>query len=412
MTRRGDKVSAYDALEGLAQLSELARRPDVSGDEHGVVTLPIRDLLPDPLQARRVLPAGLRGRFLAGELAPVEALNAWRELASEDAMEGEVLEARVVRLARSLQAQEQINPITVQSARIGDHERYMIETGERRWWAHWWLVGLENDPRFEMIQAVVVAQASAWRQAAENLQGEPLSAVQEACQVARLVLLEGGTSPGYSLKWGESAPVVELDEGGMGYGFYRRALARRIPQGAWPLIEQATGKGTRYCQYLLGLFRLCDEALETADRAGITESQLRPLASAGATPERQQRIVRLVVQYGLGRDKVASLVGTADLDAAEANLADDHGAGVRKPRTIRSPETIVLDRLAGMSRLLDRTTRSEPSILQVVTRRVVEDGSVSDRLAEIASLHSFLGLLIQELDREVSAGPSSSDTES
>lgn len=412
MTRRGDKVSAYDALEGLAELSELAGRPDVSGDEHGVVTLPIRDLLPDPLQARRVLPAGLRGRFLAGELAPVEALNAWRELASEDAMEGEVLEARVVRLARSLQAQEQINPITVQSVRIGDHERYMIETGERRWWAHWWLVGLENDPRFEMIQAVVVAQASAWRQAAENLQGEPLSAVQEACQVARLVLLEGGTSPGYSLKWGESAPVVELDEGGMGYGFYRRALARRIPQGAWPLIEQATGKGTRYCQYLLGLFRLCDEALETADRAGITESQLRPLASAGTTPERQQRIARLVVRYGLGRDKVASLVGTADLDAAEANLADDHGAGVRKPRTIRSPETIVLDRLAGMSRLLDRTTRSEPSILQVVTRRVVEDGSVSDRLAEIESLHSFLGLLIQELDREVSAGPSSSDTES
>ncbi|NOR84001.1 MAG: hypothetical protein GQ526_10970 [Ardenticatenales bacterium] len=412
MTRRGDKVSAYDALEGLAQLSELARRPDVSGDEHGVVTLPIRDLLPDPLQARRVLPAGLRGRFLAGELAPVEALNAWRELASEDAMEGEVLEARVVRLARSLQAQEQINPITVQSVRIGDHERYMIETGERRWWAHWWLVGLEKDTRFEMIQAVVVAQASAWRQAAENLQGEPLSAVQEACQVARLVLLEGGTSPGYSLKWGESAPVVELDEGGMGYGFYRRALARRIPQGAWPLIEQATGKGTRYCQYLLGLFRLCDEALETADRAGITESQLRPLASAGATPERQQRIVRLVVQYGLGRDKVASLVGAADLDAAEANLADDHGIGLRKPRTIRSPETIVLDRLAGMSRLLDRTTRSEPSILQVVTRRVVEDGSVSDRLAEIESLHSFLGLLIQELDREVSAGPASSDTES
>ncbi len=411
MTRRGDKVSAYDALEGLAQLSELTRRPDASGGEHGVVTLPIGDLVPDPLQARRVLPAGLRGRFLAGELAPVEALNAWRELASEDAIEAEVLESRVVRLARSLEAQEQINPITVHSVKNGDHERYMIETGERRWWAHWWLVGFENDFRFETIQAIVVGKASAWRQAAENLQGEPLSAVQEACQVARLVLLEGGTSPGYSLKWGESAPVVELDEGGMGYGFYRGVLARRIPQGAWPLIEQATGKGTRYCQYLLGLLRLCDEALDVSDRAGITESQLRPLAAAGALPERQQRIVRLIVQYALGREKVASLVGAADLDVAEAKLADEREKGTRKPRTIRSPETIVLDRLAGMSRLLDRTTRSEPSILQVVAGRVIEDGNVSDRLAEIDGLHSFLGLLIQELGREGGLEPSSSDTE-
>jgi len=397
MTRRGDKVSAFDALEGLGQVSDLMAFSEPAGEGPGVVSLPLQELLPDPVQARRILPAALRGRFFAGELTAVQALKAWQQLATEDDTEAEVLEARVVRLARSLQAQEQINPITVNKVVIGDRERYMIETGERRWWAHWWLVGIEGDLRFEMIHSVVVEQASPWRQAAENLQGEPLSAVQEACQVARLLLLESGIEMAYALTWTEAGPAVESDLGGAGYDFYRQAREQRVPQGAWPLIEQATGKGVRYCQYLLGLLRLSDEVLEAADRAGLTESQLRPLASGEADPERQLRIARLVIEYELGRDQAAGLVRTADLDEAERKLADRQ-AKTRRTPTIRAPEQIVLERLTAMTRLMDRVSRSEPSMLQVVAHKVVQEGEVDKRRAELQSLHSFLTSLLQLLE--------------
>ena len=119
MSRRGDKVSALDALKGLGELSELAPEVEEPVRKGGVVALPIKNISPDPIQARRLLPAGLRNRFLVGELSSVEVLDAWRDLAAEDENEAEMLDSQVVRLAHSLQAQEQINPITVSRLRKG-----------------------------------------------------------------------------------------------------------------------------------------------------------------------------------------------------------------------------------------------------------------------------------------------------
>lgn len=406
MARRGDKINAFNALQGLAELSELTPASEEIAQEEsgsGVTTLSIRNIFPDPVQARRVLPVQLRKQFLAGDLSPIEALQDWQQLATDDELEAEVLDTRVVRLAKSLQAQEQINPITVCRTTTGDVERFIIETGERRWWAHWWLLGIEGVDRFESVQAVIVEQASPWRQAAENLQGEPLSAVQEACQVARLFLLEVGIEPNFSIAWQEQGPSVELGE--TGYGFYRQALAHRAPRGAWARIEEATGKGTRYCQYLLDLLRLDDVALDLADRASLTEGQLRPLASSDADAQRQERIVGMMISYELSRDRVAGLVGESDLDQVERKLqgkTKGKPAG-RKTPAIRPPEQIVLARLSSMTRLLDRATRSEPAVLDVIAREISLMDTADDRRVELQNLHTFLGDLLDLL-------PSASDT--
>ena len=399
MARRGDRFSAKDALQGLGQISDLVKQPAAAGAEgKGMVQLPIAELFPDPVQARRVLPAGLRGRFLAGELGAVEALLSWQEMAENDAIEIEVLESRVLRLARSLQAQEQINPVTVNRVEVKGQTRYMLETGERRWWAHWWLVGVEGDERFQNIQAVIVESPSPWRQAAENLQGEPLSAVQEACQVARLVLLESDQQPEYELGWSEKGLVVELGAAERGYDFYRLVRSQRIPAGTWPLIEQATGKGTRYCQFLLRLLDLDDRALEAADRANLSESQLRPLAAGEQDPERQARIVELATRYNLGRDEVASLVRARDLGAAEARL-QQRATVQSTPPAIRPPEQIVLDRLGAMNRLLDRASRSEPAMVTVLAQQIARQDDAVDRRAELQGLYDFLGSLLSTLDQ-------------
>ena len=407
MTRPGDKIPAFDALNRLgelSELSELAATAPPTGEGQGVVELSIMELIPDPVQARRVLPDALRRRHLLGEMSPAVALEIWEQMAAIDPLEREVFESRVLRLARSLEAQEQINPITVSPVVVDGKERYLIETGERRWWAHWWLAAVEKVERFETIRAVVVDQASPWRQAAENLQGEPLAAVQEACQVALLVLFQAGQRPDYELYLGTDLPLVSLDKEAVGYDFCRRAIRGRIPSGVWPLIEQATGKGARYCQYLLNLLRLSDEVLEVADRADLTESQLRPLAAADASSERQAEIVRMIVEYNMGRDEVAALVRIPDLAAAEQKLAERR-AKVRKPPTIRPPERIVLERLQSMTRLLDRASRSEPAMAQVLAQELGRSEGLEERRAELAALRAFLGRLLELLPPEEESSP-------
>lgn len=360
-------------------------------------------MVPDPHQARRILPAGIRERFFGGEIDPIQALKEWKQLAERDRQEESMLEAQILRLASSLKAQEQIYPITVSVIQDDPFNRYLIETGERRWWAHWWLFGIENEERFENVQAVVVEEPSPWRQAAENLQGEPLSAIQEACQIARLLLVEEGIEPTYAFSFSsknESGFMdVSIDKG---YEFYRQAAIQRAPQGVWEHIEQATGKGRRYCQYLLGLFKLCDDALLAAERGRLTESQLRPVASGEQDPERQLKIINFVIENDLGRDQIANLVQETDLDDALEKLKN--GSISRKTLKIRAPEEIVVERLLSMTRLLDRASRSESSILQVVTRELIQDGEIEKRRLELASLRSFLGELMAELDKKIYPG--------
>lgn len=404
MAMRRDKISAIDALQGLGRISDLVKKDvELPPSVKAAIDLPINKMIPDPHQARRILPAVIREKFFKGYLNPVKALEEWQKLANIDKVEEAMLEGQILRLARSLHAQEQINPITVSRIQDDLQKRFLIETGERRWWAHWWLFGVEGDDRFESIHAVVVEKPSPWRQAAENLQGEPLTAVQEACQIARLLLVEAGIEPDYTFndtdqtEWVSVGRETEIKKG---YDFYRQATTQRAPQGAWLHIEQATGKGRRYCQYLLGLFNLCDRALLAAERSRLTESQLRPLASGEDDPERQVRIVQLIIDRDLGRAEVENLVKEDNLDNVIKKL--DSGIKSRKTLTMRSPEEIVVERLLSMTRLLDRASRSEPSMVSIVTREMLQTGDIEKRRLELASLRSFLGELMVELDKSVS----------
>jgi hypothetical protein len=215
--------------------------------------------------------------------------------------------------------------------------------------------------------------------------------------VARLVLLEEGVETGFGVSWTGGRPVVEGESVEKGYAFYRQALNRRVPQGAWTRIEEATGKGRRYCQYLLGLLRLGDNVLAMADRARITESQLRPLASGEEDVERQEQIARMAIEHELGRDQVADLVKTDDLEVAARKLAGQ-SLSERKRPAIRAPEQIVMDRLSAITKLLDRASRSEPAMLQVVARELQQSGDLEERKSELENLHAFLTALLDELE--------------
>jgi hypothetical protein len=394
--RRPGSASSLDALfEVAAEAMEVTRATAGRDAMEKPLSLPIRSIRPDPFQARRVLPAAVRAGFVSGQLDPPGALAAWRALAEDEEREGELLQSQVVNLAVSIREQELVNPITVCA---DGPSRYLIETGERRWWAHWWLVTVENRPAFEHIQAQIVAAASPERQAAENLQDSPLTAVQEACQIARLLLHQTGRDADHVVamlargRGGERGGLL------IGYAPYRVALdlQRKDVYGKWTTIAQIMGRGERQLQRQLALLKLGDGALELADRAGLTEGQLRALVETaeGTDGERQRRIVGLAAEYALSGPEVARLVKTANLESAEARLARQRQGKTTgeetsaAPTAIRRPAFIMLERLRKLRRFAARQEKGGLEIGDLADEVLAADQSdvIYQELLELAEM--------------------------
>ena len=390
------RASSLDNLFDVAtEAMEVARVATFTG----IQLISIRNIRPDPLQARRILPPPVRAGMVSRQLDPPGALAAWRARAEDDPREKALLQGEIVDLAISIRQQEMVNPITVCADGSGG---YLLETGERRWWAHWWLVSVEDRPEFERIRAQVVPEASPERQAAENLQDSPLTAVQEACQIARLLLhlTDRDTDHVVAILAG-TGDQSEL----VGYDLYRVALEleRGEVYGKWQLISQIMGRGERQLLRQLSVLKLVDQALALADRARLTEGQLRPLVSVASEtdPDRQRRIVSLIVEYDLPGVEVSRLVKAADLEAAEARIRASKGLvdkDASPPVAIRRPSQIMIDRMRSLRRLAARQEKGGLQVADLVSE-ILATGKVDEISNDLDELIEMLVLIRDELGR-------------
>jgi len=405
--KRGRIASSLDALFDVASEAMEVSRSD------SVQTLPIDQITPDPFQARRLLPAAVRAGFVIGQLDPPGALTAWQALAEDDPREAELLQSQIVNLSASIRQQELVNPITVFADGRG---AYWLETGERRWWAHWWLVSVEELEAFERIRVQIVSTPSPERQAAENLQDSPLTAVQEACQIARLLLHLTGRDTDHvvaMLADDSSAGGERADDGRagqlVGYAPYRVALelGRGEVYGKWPTVAQIMDRGERQLLRQLAILKLSDDALNQADRAGLSEGQLRPLASAApeTDAERQRTIVSLVVRYDLPGTEVARLIKAPNLEAAEARLLQRQEAeAVQQPKSapaaIRRPSFIMVERLRKVRRLAARHEKGGLQISDLV-EEILTSGQADATFRDLDELTSMLLSLRDQLSTRI-----------
>src|SRR5512137_2188669 len=92
-------------------------------------------MLPDRFQPRRLLPARLREAFFNGQIDCYQAAAEWLVQAREDAgYQGEV--ERLLAMGDSFSEHGQIKPITGAWVSLPDGRYiFLIETGERRFWA-------------------------------------------------------------------------------------------------------------------------------------------------------------------------------------------------------------------------------------------------------------------------------------
>lgn len=170
--------------------------------------LSIFDIAPDPTQPRRAVPNAVRVE-LSPDATPKEVLEMWVRLCESghdaalrwvmgimNGAEGVAPEKpgpieagliAVLQLARSIQEKGLINPITVVKMNGG----YIIETGERRWWAYHVLHNMSRqNEQWSKIPARVVDTFDRVRQANENTQRGDLNMIAKTRQWALLMMAQ------------------------------------------------------------------------------------------------------------------------------------------------------------------------------------------------------------------------------
>lgn len=210
--------------------------------------IPINQIRPDPAQPRRLLPTDLQKMLASGE-SPSDILAQLRTRAEHNKWLREQL-AELDALAHSIGEDSLMNPIRV----IADgEERYRIEEGERRWWAHHILVQ-QGKEQFQNIPAFVVEPTSVVsgllrRRVAENVLRSDFTAIELARAMA-----------GRIQEILDSEPGIKCSE-----------VERRV--------GKENGMSDRRVRQFVALLTLSPEAQELAQQVRLTENSLRRIVS-------------------------------------------------------------------------------------------------------------------------------------
>jgi len=294
-----DSTLSSLASEGYGSQVEVF--PELARQRIKVLQISIGQIIPSNTQPRRVIPTQIR-QYWDGTSAPEAIGHMYKKWLYEvmiekggthldlDAyLDGKVTERaplnvdevsgtetrlgaltsslmQIVDLASSIKRDGLTNPITV----AFDNPNYVIETGERRWWAYQLLHWHFQSAEWEKIPARIVDEVSLWRQASENNARSSLNAVAKARQLSLLLM---------ALHEDEGASFLPLGKWEHEQDFYAQVADGdqwRIPRGKGEAILNAMGLENpvqlRQYRRLLRLPRL---VWMLADDLNWTENLLR-----------------------------------------------------------------------------------------------------------------------------------------
>jgi hypothetical protein len=304
MTKRKASLSAVVDL-----MSEEAQ--DQIREQAGIISsLPIETILPDPAQPRQLLSNELIQAIYAGELTPAAALEQWVEQGTSKnaapALKRNVQELN--RLADSIAKHGLINPISVRRSpkrvEAPPGIKYLIITGERRYWAHVLLATQERTVQEgvetsnpDRIKATIASEGISVRahQIIENLLREDIDAIEKANGFVALRQELSGQDA--------SIPVDEVNHGSP------PSLV------TWKQVEDTLGVSKRYRIYVTSVLSLSNEAKAIIHDYGLTERAVRPVSQKlKGYPDLQVKALHQVVswqQKGTSGDDPSQTITTA-----------------------------------------------------------------------------------------------------
>ena len=269
---------------------------EISAQVERIERIPPSQMVPDKFQPRRLLPPSLTEPFFRGRLDCYQTAEQWLSLSRSDVGIHQEVE-RLLSMGSTFEEHGQIKPIT--GTWVSNNEGgyiFLIETGERRFWATCLTAVTQKLSEEPLLRVEVVAHPTRQRQVLENRHAEPPSAVEQACEVASLILAELGILP---------SGLIEDD-----FDFFRQARAQRMPAGLWDKIIPVMQLTRPRMVQLLNILQLPSAMLDLADRYRLPERVLREVL---ALPRDQwERVLRISVQNKLTSEEVADYAGPED----------------------------------------------------------------------------------------------------
>lgn len=305
---------------------------------------PLPAIRPDPGQPRKLLPHDLADGVNAGEIEPLAALGEWLKRAADDPESAQAREVRELRrLATAIERHGLINPITVRPSDLGD-DRFIIVTGERRFWAHV-LLTLEKRKIHEgeavqppdHIRAAVVPPGVSIRahQIVENLMRQDINVLEKASGL-------------WALRR-ELSGAAERDQ-----------KPKLVP---WKQVEDALDMSRQYRARIVAVLELSKQAQALIDRYNLAEATIRPIVEKlKEHPELQMQALRQLISWqeaeargeGGGRRIVPSVQALA-----ERLLSDQRSQGSGRNRAGRGLDLKQLQqKVRGTLRYIQRIDQS------------------------------------------------------
>lgn len=321
-------------------VSPLVRRPPQEAEPQveRIERLKPSQIIPDRFQPRRLLPPIIRNAYFDGMVDCYKAAREWLEMSKTDpGIKAEV--DRLLQMGSSFDEHGQIKPITGSwvPTREGQYI-FQIETGERRFWAACLKTVLNNSTEEPLLRVEVVTHPTRQRQVLENRHSEPPSAVEQACEVASLILAELNMQPDSSI--------------GDEYDYFRAARAQRMPAGLWERIMPVMQLTRPRMVQLLNILQFPSHLLDLADRYRIPERVLREIL---ALPQANwERLLKQSIRNQLTSEEVADLGAQVEKDL--------HPGTKHEPKPIPEPSRQALRMLRRFSTFmleLDEVERGE-----------------------------------------------------
>jgi len=324
-------------------------------DSNRIIAEPINidRIAPDPVQPRRVLPGVIRGYWetdmpgwmlmerwmLHIEMITGEKMLPGRGDLSQAILqmlnpfqndEGEIFSnweqfpdithfVEIAGLAADIAQNGLTNPITVS---IGD-EIYVIETGERRWWAYCLLYHLDDS--YHKIPARVV-ERNVWRQASENTKRQNLNAIGKARQFSILLMDLYETSPSGQVSDNFLAFDEIVKPGVCDRAYYAQVAdgnEYRIPRGDAEKLLNAMGeKSPARLREIRSVLRVDDDIWQLADDEDWTLGAILAHVRPDTPPPDPLPI------HGEGGDKAAETAGKGRIASEFGRYPDENEENV------------------------------------------------------------------------------------
>jgi hypothetical protein len=327
-----------DQITGLVGRTTAAEEMAPEQRAVRVVAVPLSQILPDRFQARVILPPEIKGAYFAGECDCYETARSLLQAADGDPALSRQVEELLL-LGESILTDRQIEPATGSWTKTRQGSRFLLETGERRFWSLALQAvqrELREEPRLKVTEETEINR---FRQVAENLLREDISAVDLGKAIAVLILLQLGKQP---------AP--EMSE----LAYYRQALSiKKLPAGLWQAIQRVIGLSRPVLYRHLQLLRLDDELLYLASLYRLEEGRLRQIVTAPVRDQRALVLAAIEEPHLTGEDLAGIAQAGGELPGAYTQTLE-RVKSKKGPRTSQGPHRQLAVRVKSMLNLVAR----------------------------------------------------------